>query len=86
MRLPLDGVGSRQAISGHLTSHSFEEDDDSLRTFISIKINYITKDYDEVTVLEVHNTSMCRHVGAKKGNNSFVTPRANDLANQLVPQ
>lgn len=76
MRLPLDGVGSRQAFSGHLTSHSFEEDDDSLRTFISIKIDYITKDYDEVTVLEVHNTSMCRHVGAEKRNKSLCNSKS----------
>lgn len=29
--LTLDGVRSRQTISSHLTSHSFEEDDASLK-------------------------------------------------------
>lgn len=72
--LTLDGIESRQTISTHLTPHSFEEDDASQRTFISVKIDYNTKDYGEefstLGRLKVHAASICRHVGAEKENMS----------------
>lgn len=54
---------------GHalVTSHSCEAEDFSQETFIGVKINYDTKEYDEtscaVIYYKVHIGSMCKHVG-----------------------
>lgn len=60
---------SLQTNSGQLTSHGCAEDDASQRTFISVKINYNTKDYSKKSYrggrYKVCISSMCRHVGAE---------------------
>lgn len=81
-------VGSWQSKSSHVTFHSFQEDDASLRTFIRVKIIYNTQDYSKkcfsLARYKVHSiTSICGHIGADK-EKMFVVTVINHTASAMI--